>query len=112
MPIMPLEEQKERWRQREGELTKIIEALKRIEASEDWSTLKTEVFDGALDSLEGRLVSECKKPVLNNPEIYRLQGQIQWAKKYADLATLTQAYRLELIRLRQQLTNPSGTEPQ
>ncbi len=101
---MPSDEQLEGLRRREGEVVRIIEALKRIETSEDWSTLKTEVFDGVLDSLEGRLVSESKKPELNNPEIYRLQGQIQWAKKYANIAHLTESYRLELTRIRKQLT--------
>lgn len=100
---MANEEQKELLRQREGELARIIEALKTIESSTEWSSLKTDVFDGVLDSLEGRLMSESKKPELNNPEMYRLQGQIQWAKKFANLAILTDSYRLELQRIRQQL---------
>ncbi len=90
-------------REREGTLARIIEALKQVEGSEAWSTLKTELFDGVLESLEGRLSAEAKKPQVDLPTIYRLQGQIQWAKKYADLAGLTDSYRLELQRIRQPL---------
>lgn len=103
-------EQKELLRQREGTLVRIIEALKAVQTSPEWSTLKTEVFDGVLESLEGRLISESKKLELNPPDIYRLQGQIQWAKKYADLADLLNTYRLELTGIRQQL-NPGDGAP-
>lgn len=99
----------EHYQQREGVLVRLIEALGRIERSEDWSTLTSEVFDGVLESLEGRLSAEANKPLVDLPAIYRLQGQIQWAKKYADLAVLTNSYRLELQGIRKQL-NP-GTEP-
>lgn len=93
--------------EREGELVRIIEAIRAIAGSEGWSTLKTLVFDGVLESLEHRLASESKREEINQPEIYRLQGQIAWAKKYSDLETLANAYRLELINVRSQLTPPT-----
>lgn len=94
-------EQLEARETRMGVLVNIIEALSKISASEEWSTLKKEVFSGALESLEGRLVFESKKPELDLPEIYRLQGQIQSTKKY-DFEHLTAQYRLELQRLKEQ----------
>lgn len=90
-------------RAREGELVKIIEAVRKVEDSEAWSTLKTHVLDGVLESLEKRLASEAAKPEVNNSEIYRLQGQIAWAKKYSKLDTLANAFRLELTNIRQKL---------
>lgn len=90
-------------RAREGELVKIIEAIKQVESSEAWSTLKTHVLDGVLESLERRISSEASAKEVNPAEMYRLQGQIAWAKKYANLDTLTNAFRLELTSIRQKL---------
>lgn len=102
-----LETKSERLGEREGELVRIIEAIRVVQNSEGWSTLKTLVFNGVLDSLEHRLSSESHKPELDQPEMYRLQGQIIWARKYANLDTLANSYRLELINVRSQLTPPT-----
>lgn len=90
-------------RKREGELVTLIEALRRVEESDDWSTLKTALFDGVVENLEKRLKSESTKPEINTSEIYKLQGQLAWAKKYSDLGTLARVFRLELTNITQQL---------
>lgn len=97
------EEQVPRLRQREGELVTIIDALKSVESSKDWSTLKTEVFDGIVGTLERKLSQEVLKKPLNEAGIYDLQGQLAWARKYANLDSLAQAYRTELTSIRLQL---------
>lgn len=97
----------EKLRARESELVKIIEAIKVTEGSPEWSTLKSYVFDGVLDSLERRMASEANKMPLDDKEIYKLQGQIAWAKKYSKLDTLANAFRLELINVRSQLNPPT-----
>lgn len=94
-------------RARESELVRIVEAVKAVETSAEWSTLKSLVFDGVLGNLERRLASEATRSELNNSEIYKLQGQIAWAKKYSDLDTLANAFRLELINVRQRLNPPT-----
>lgn len=93
--------------ERESELVRIIEAIRAIDSSEGWSTLKTLVFDGVLESLEHRLVSASNATELDQPEMYRLQGQIAWAKKYSNLDTLANSFRRELINVRSQLTPPT-----
>lgn len=90
-------------RHREGELVTIIEALRKVESSPEWSTLKTQVFDGVVESLERRLSSEATKKEVNAPELYRLQGQLAWAKRFANLASLADAFRLELSNIKGQL---------
>ena len=90
----------EHLRERESVLVRIIEAIKRVKESEDWNTLKTLLFDGSLDKLEKRLQIESEKPKLDDSEMYRLQGQISWARKYVDLDKLADAYRVELSNLR------------
>lgn len=90
-------------RAREGELITLIEAIRRIEASEDWSTLTINVFDQVVEKLERSITSEAGKSEVSLPELYRLQGQLAWAKKYADLGKLADSYRLELTNVRNQI---------
>lgn len=85
-------------RVRERELLEIIEAFKKVSASEYWKLLRIKVFDGVVDSLHRKLIGE-KNPT----EMYRLQGQIVWAEKYADLDKMAQAYENELKSVRKKL---------
>lgn len=85
-------------RARETQLREIIEAISKVAASDYWHTLQTLVFDGVLEALQSRLTNE-KNPT----EMYRLQGQILWAKKYSKLADLVQAYENELTAVRAKL---------
>ena len=97
--------------QKEGELVKIIEAIMRVATSEDWNILKEHIFDSLVDGLERRLNSEAAKAELNQPEIYRLNGQLAWARKFSDFKKLADVYRVELSNVKQQLNNNQGTEP-
>ena len=81
------------------DLTDIIEAIQHIASSNYWKVLKDKVFDGILESLKKKLSNE-----KDQIEIYRLQGQIAWADKYADLDKLIEVYRKELQRVRSKLT--------
>lgn len=92
-------------REKEGKLVKIIEALGRVAESEDWQMLEKEVFSGVVESLERRRKSEAEKPEINAPELYRLQGQTIWAKKFSDLKKLNQAFKVELANTRTQIKN-------
>lgn len=87
----------------QGELSQIIEAINRVEASQDWQKLKRLVLDGVLETLERQLKSEAQKPEVITPELYRLQGQLAWAKKYADLKKLSEFFRNQLEGIKHQL---------
>lgn len=87
-------------RARESELVKIIEAVGRLSNTTEWSTLKSLVFDGVLESLQKKLASESYKMPLDEPTIYKLQGQITWAKKYSNLESFADEKRLELTNIR------------
>lgn len=93
-------------REKEAVLVRIIEALSKIEQSEEWSTLKSLIFDGAVENLEKRLKFESEQLKLEPASIYRLQGQLIWARKYADLRKLADGHRLELVNIRK-LTQPT-----
>ncbi len=90
-------------RKRENELLKIIEALKGVEQSKDWSTLKIEIFDGLVNSLEKQLRDEAKKEDPDTLVLNRLAGQLKWAEKYSDLHKLENIFRVELQKIRQNL---------
>lgn len=96
-------------RQRQMDVAKIIESLQKILESTEWTMLKTLIFDGMVDSLEKRLKSESEKKELDIPEIYRLNGQLTWARRYADLTKLIDVYKLELNSLRNKLNENDRT---
>lgn len=103
-----IEERTELLREREGVLVQVIEAFGYILESKEWSTLETHVFDGVLESLQKRMASESYKLPLDEKEIYKLQGQIAWAKKYSNLEDLANVFRLELTNIRNQLKPPGS----
>lgn len=100
----------EHLREREAKLVRMIEALAALSGSNEWSTLKDELFDGALESIEIKLHLEAQKPEVCLPELYRLQGERKWARRYADPASLVDNFRRELANIRKQLT-PGGGAP-
>jgi hypothetical protein len=94
-------------RQQEVKLIKLIEAIERVSHTSDWKLLKDHLFDDLVGSLERRLSQEASKDNIDSAIIYRLQGQITWAKKFSDFRKLADSFRSELSNIRKQL----GTEP-
>lgn len=103
-PVSP-EKPDTRLREREAKLVRMIEAATYVSLSKEWSTLKEELFDGAFESIESRIKAEAEKPELNLPELYRLQGERKWAKRYS-MEHLIDMYRTELAQIRKTLINP------
>ena len=90
-------------REKETELIKLIEAINKIGASSEWQYLRDNLFKGVVESLKRQRDSEVEKKPLNGPVIHSLNGQLAWAKKYLDIATLADIYKLELANIRKQL---------
>ncbi len=76
-------------------LLRMIEAIDNLSKSDDWKTVKELLFDGQLEKLEKNLLTEAKSNELSAPKIYRLQGNLEWAKRF-DLYKLAETYKLEL----------------
>lgn len=93
----------ERLRARETELIQIIEAITKIAESAEWLVLKEKIFDGVVDSLKKLRDVEVEKKPLNGPMIHSINGQLAWAKRYADFIKLADIYKLELINTRKKL---------
>ena len=82
--------------EQQGELTRLVEAINRVEANEDWRKLKELFLNGIVEKLERQLRDEAKKDEVSLPMLYRLQGQIEWAKKYSNLKKISDEKRVEL----------------
>ena len=91
------------FREREGELITIIEALQGVQKSKEWSTLKIKVFDSLTETLSKELHVEAKKESPDTLKLNRLAGQMKWAEKFSDLKKLEDIFRLELAQIRKQL---------
>lgn len=87
-------------KEREQYLVRVIEALRGVRHSKEWSTLKTELFDGLTASLEKQLKNEARQEDLNVLSLARIAGQLKWAERYADLEKLEQTFLVELKNIR------------
>jgi len=80
----------------QARLTKIIEAIAGLVENKDWRTLQEMVFAKEKERITKIILSEAKKQELNLSEIYRLQGELQWAKRYADLTNFAKLLKNQL----------------
>jgi hypothetical protein len=92
-------------RVRESKLIRMIEAIERVAKSADWNILKAEIFEPVSQNLEHKLMTEVKAEEINEPEIYRLQGQLVWARKYSKLEDLKEVFKVELSNIKKQINN-------
>ncbi len=103
-PELPVES----LREREAKLVRIIQAVLGLSQSQEWRTLKEQLFDEIGESIEKRLRAESTKEKLHTEEIYRLQGEYRWARRYADPVSLAKTYQDELSAIRKLLNPPGG----
>lgn len=87
----------------QGEFTQLVEAINRIESNEDWQKLRKLLLDDVVNRLEKELKSEAERSPLDEPKIYRLQGQLEWARKYIDLKKLADYKKLVIENLKKQI---------
>lgn len=91
------------FRERRTTLLKLVKSINELAKSEDWNTLKELLFDGLVEKLEKSLKIEAEKDELQLKEIYRLQGQLIWARRYSDIYKLAETYKLEINNLNKKL---------
>lgn len=95
----------ERLSLREQELVKLIESLQLVIKSPEWKWLEANLWNGVVGSILRLRDNEVEKKPLNGPMIHSLNGQLAWAKKYANLSHLVDIYRQELEGIRKALKN-------
>lgn len=94
---------KEALRIRQGELISILESFAKLGRTEEWATIKELVFDRSLASIERMLFQESVRMEIKPDEIYRLQGERNWAKRYSDTERFMEAHKRELEKIKQLL---------
>lgn len=97
------EEIKALYRKRQGELIEILKAIDGLEKNEDWLTLKTLVFDGILEKYKTIIVQEALNPEINPNKLYRFQGEMAWARSFADLRAWAKDLKQELESIKLKL---------
>lgn len=85
-------------RSRQEEIVKIIEAIDSICQSNYWKFLERELFQPILNSSVNQICIES-----NDRKVAILQGKIEILSKYADFKQFSEAYRMELKKIEQQL---------
>lgn len=75
----------ERFEEKQGVLERELVALRTLEKTPEWRTLKELVFDGRVENLEKQLVAKSLEKEVNLPDLYRLQGRLSEAKRTANL---------------------------
>lgn len=81
-------------------LTRLIEAIDGVLKTKDWQTLVELHFSKEKERVERLLLSETKKIQLEDKEIYRLQGELKWGVRYADLRRWAEFLKNQLTELK------------
>lgn len=88
-------------RDREEKLIRLLRAIQDV--SVGWSSLKDELFDPLVTSLEGQLLSEAKNQAPDPLRLNRLAGNLEMARRFADLQRVEAVYRNELTQIKKKL---------
>lgn len=81
-------------------LTKIVEAVDGLLKTKEWLTLQELHFTKEEERINHLLLSESKRTELDDREIYRLQGEMKWAKRYADIRKWAEFIKKQLTELK------------
>src|SRR3990167_3709030 len=80
-------------------LTRLLEAIDGVMKTKDWQTFVEMHFSKEEERIERLLLSETKKTEVDDKEIYRLQGEMKWARRYADLRKWAEFIKRQLTQL-------------
>ena len=83
----------------QARLTRIIEAIASLLENKDWQTLVELHFSKEEERVKRLILSEAqKKPI--DEEIYSLQGELKWAKRYQDFYGWAKILKNQLEKLK------------
>ena len=89
-------EAKEFFNKRKVELIKILEAFESLEKTQEWDTLKELYFNKTLESIKRQLLVEASSPLVDIHKVYRLQGELSWAKRFNNINEFIESLKREL----------------
>jgi len=94
------EEQKVLLQGKQNELIKLIEALVRLDKSEEWEVVKELVFSKSQSSIERQLLNESLSEKVDINKIYKLQGEWVWSKQFADTKRFVDTLKKQLADIK------------
>jgi hypothetical protein len=97
------EEAKVRLQEKHAELVRVIESFESLEKSREWETLKELIFSKSLENIERQLLNESTAPVIDTNKLYRLQGELAWAKKYNDVDRFIDSLKKQLADINKKI---------
>lgn len=83
-------------RERQTTLVKVVESIDELLKTKAWQNLKELVFDSLVERIEARLLNEAKADPLNPGLMLKLQGELNWARRYSDLRSYAETLKKEL----------------
>ena len=90
-------------RSEESRLLKIVNAIQEVQNTKAWSSLKEEIFDSLVNTLEKELRSEAEKIDVDPNKLNRISGELKWARKFSDLQKFENEKMVKLQRVKLQL---------
>lgn len=93
------------YKKRQQEILAILAALRNINGSKYWKTLDELLWKDIVRSLENTL-----RNTSDEKQIYRLQGQLVWARSFSDFSKLIARFENELRGISSQLTEHGTTQ--
>jgi hypothetical protein len=84
----------------EARLTRLIEAIAGLIQTREYAVLQELHFSTEEKRIERLLIAESKKTVINQNELYRLQGEMKWATRYADMNKWAQLLTYQRSKLK------------
>jgi len=97
------EERKTKLRERQSELMRLLEALGKLDKSEEWHVLKELVFDKSVIAVERQLLNESLAKEIDTNKLYKLQGEWAWAKQYGDVNRFADTLKTQLEEIKKLL---------
>ncbi len=93
--------------EREAHLVKVIDAIKAVAGTREYSSLKTLIFDGRLEETRKAIFYEARKDKPDIQLLAKLNGKYEEVRKYADLNELAKVFQTELTHLKIKLHGTS-----
>lgn len=91
--------------EKQAELIKIIDVLAKLDGSKEWETLKESIFKKSLEGIERQIMNEALAAKIDSDKIYRLQGELAWARQYNDIGKLGESLKKQLEEIKRKLKN-------
>lgn len=99
-----------RFKDLEPKVIRKLEAIRELQRSAAWSSLKELEFDTLTESLNNLILSEAKKQNPDTNKLNRLVGELKWAERFADLNKWENQLQVELQIIRMNLYGKTKKE--